>query len=71
MQENVENRFLVQVIDCPNCAHCVDLYTPIDKDSDTLKIARENQFKAIGGWVSEYWGNRQQQQSSTIVLNTK
>lgn len=28
------------LIDCPNCAHCVDLKTPLDTDADTLKQAR-------------------------------
>lgn len=35
-----------QIIDCPNCAHCVELYTPKDSDSHELKKAR---------WRIERW----------------
>lgn len=28
-------------IDCPDCAHCVDLYTPKESDAPELKKARE------------------------------
>jgi len=28
------------MIDCENCAHCVDFTTPNDKDSANLKKAR-------------------------------
>ena len=35
-----------QVIDCVDCAHCVELYTPKDSDSHELKKAR---------WRIERW----------------
>lgn len=30
-----------QVVDCDDCAHCVELYTPKDSDAPTLKAARQ------------------------------
>ena len=38
-----------QVVDCEDCAHCVELYTPTDDDADTLKAAR----KRIETWLEK------------------
>jgi len=38
-----------QIVDCENCAHCVELYTPKDSDAQTLKDAR----KRIENWLDK------------------
>jgi hypothetical protein len=54
--QHTENRDLVaRVIDCPNCAHCVDLYTPEFSDADSLKKARDEQYLTISEWIANYW----------------
>lgn len=40
------------LIDCNNCAHCVDLHTPSEDDSPPLKIARSKILKTITKWLT-------------------
>jgi len=40
------------LIDCDDCAHCVDLYTPKDSDAQTLKDAREQISSKIAEFLS-------------------
>jgi len=40
------------LIDCENCAHCVDLKTPTDSDADSLKNGREDAYKQLDAWYN-------------------
>mmetsp|Transcript_3372 Transcript_3372/g.2333 ORF Transcript_3372/g.2333 Transcript_3372/m.2333 type:complete len:148 (+) Transcript_3372:972-1415(+) len=40
-------------IDCDNCAHCVDLGSPKDSDSEALTKAREEIYDQILLWLDE------------------
>lgn len=40
---------VVRVSDCPNCGHCVELYTPSDDDSAELQQTRQ----MIADWVAD------------------
>lgn len=55
MQSSNNAGYVVRVIDCPNCAHCVDLYTPSFNDAESLKKARDEQYLTISDWVADYW----------------
>lgn len=39
-------------IDCPDCGHCVELYTPTDNDAQTLKDARSQIINFINDLLS-------------------
>jgi len=39
------------VIDCDDCAHCVDLHDETDDDADDLKATRSQQRKHINRWL--------------------
>lgn len=49
-----------QVVDCDDCAHCVELYTPKDTDSPALKQARNK----IDKWLD----NILKPQSSQTIM---
>mmetsp|Transcript_15867 Transcript_15867/g.29059 ORF Transcript_15867/g.29059 Transcript_15867/m.29059 type:complete len:449 (-) Transcript_15867:27-1373(-) len=40
------------LINCQNCGHCVDLYTPTDQDSSQLNYARSMIITYIQKWLS-------------------
>lgn len=44
LQHTTNKDLLARVIDCPNCAHCVDLHTPLPSDADSLKKARDDEY---------------------------
>lgn len=46
------------LIDCDNCAHCVELYTEKLEDSDILKNARKEIEERMDSWIEEYWRNK-------------
>ena len=68
MQSSNNADYVVRVIDCPNCAHCVDLYTPSFSDADALKKARDEQFLTISDWVAEYWREFQRESIEKMLL---
>lgn len=39
------------VVDCPNCGHCVDLYTEKDSDAEDLKRTRKEIREHIKKWI--------------------
>lgn len=41
-----------QVVDCPLCGHCVDLYTPTDSDPATLVAEREVVKGLVAQWLN-------------------
>ena len=53
------------LIDCDNCAHCVELYTEKEEDSDILKNARTEIEERMSSWIEEYWRNK------VVVVETK
>lgn len=55
MQQTDSEDIIARVIDCPNCAHCIDLYTPELDDPTSLKKIREEEYLTITGWINEYW----------------
>lgn len=55
MQQTDSEDIIARVIDCSNCAHCIDLYTPELDDPTSLKKIREEEFLTITGWINEYW----------------
>lgn len=44
-------------IDCPDCGHCVDLYTPTDQDAVSLKMARDKIRTTIGQWIANHYSS--------------
>jgi hypothetical protein len=68
MQTSKNPDYVVRVIDCPNCAHCVDLRTPSFNDADALKKARDEQFLTISDWVAEYWRELQRKNIEMVLL---
>ena len=40
---------------CEQCAHCVELYTPNEKDSDELKEARLEIECNFARWIGEHY----------------
>lgn len=45
----------VYEIQCDNCAHCVELYTPSEKDSKNLKFARTMIVGLFDKWIGDHW----------------
>jgi len=45
------------LLECENCAHCVELYTPNEKDSFELKQARLEIELSFARWLEEYYSN--------------
>lgn len=41
------------LIDCPQCAHCIDLHTPLPTDPPTLSAARDYVSKQVAQWLLE------------------
>jgi hypothetical protein len=39
------------VVDCDNCAHCVELYTPKESDAEDLKKTREEIKAHVSEWL--------------------
>jgi len=56
-----------QVVDCENCAHCVELYTPKDSDSNKLKHAR----RRISEWLDRILHHRGSQVEQAIKQATQ
>ena len=50
-----QGNIIARVANCPDCAHCVDLYTPTSSDSNELKKIRDEQYLTIQQWIEEYW----------------
>jgi hypothetical protein len=68
--QHTENRDLVaRVIDCEDCAHCVDLYTPEFGDADNLKKARDEQYLTISEWINDYWMSLSRYNLEKLLLN--
>jgi hypothetical protein len=40
-------------IKCDDCAHCIDLHTPMDSDPQDLKDARADVYATIKRWLKE------------------
>ena len=68
MQQTDSQDIIPRVIDCPNCAHCVDLYTPELDDPTSLKKVREEEFLTITGWINEYWRQLERRQFEQLLL---
>lgn len=47
------------LIDCDNCAHCVELYTEKEGDSEVLKNARKEIEERMDSWIEEYWRRKE------------
>jgi hypothetical protein len=60
---------VTRVIDCDDCAHCVDLYTPELSDADTLKRAREEQASRMAEWVNSYWQDVRRAQLEQMLMS--
>ena len=43
------------LLECEQCAHCVELYTPSEKDSRELKLARLEIEAYFAKWLREYY----------------
>lgn len=41
-----------QVVDCPLCGHCVDLYTPTDADPAPLQAERDIVKGLVAEWLA-------------------
>jgi hypothetical protein len=50
-----QGNIIARVANCSDCAHCVDLYTPLSTDSNELKKIRDEQYLTIQQWIEEYW----------------
>lgn len=54
MLNSTRKEIIAMEIDCDDCAHCVDLYTPKDSDAPQLKHARKVEVQEISRWIKEY-----------------
>ena len=52
-----------QVVDCEDCAHCVELYTPKDTDAPVLKQAR----KRIETWLENILKSDEEKEIKLII----
>ena len=43
------------LINCTDCAHCVDLYNPTPNDSPQLKLSRNIEVFYFSTWLQDYW----------------
>lgn len=43
------------LLQCEQCAHCVELYTPRDSDSNELKQARLKIERSFGKWIHDHY----------------
>ena len=68
MQKTDSAGLIARVIDCPNCAHCVDLYTPELDDPISLKKAREEESLTITGWANAYWNQLERQRFEQLLF---
>jgi len=46
---------IVYELDCNNCAHCVELYTPKEEDAPVLKKARKEITHYFDRWIFKHW----------------
>lgn len=40
------------LIDCADCAHCIDLHVPSKDDADSLKNGRADAYKQLDVWYN-------------------
>ncbi len=52
LQQSKKPEIYAKVINCDNCAHCVDLRAPTDHDSQDLTNTRTYQMNSIKSWIS-------------------
>ena len=51
-----------KMIDCKDCAHCVDLRAPnAKKDDPILTNTRSFQLSSIKKWIQDYWNKNKNQ----------
>lgn len=43
------------LLECEDCGHCVELYTPSENDSDELKMVRIEIERLFEQWIDEHW----------------
>ena len=55
LQKSKKPDIYTKVIDCDNCAHCVDLHAPSERDAQDLTDTRAYELKSIKGWIASYW----------------
>lgn len=60
-----QGKITAEVADCPDCAHCVELYTPTTTDSSHLTSIRNKQELEIKTWIDTYWKEHKNQTQPT------
>lgn len=55
LQKSKKSDVYAHVIQCNDCAHCVDLHAPNKNDAKDLTDTRTYELDNIKRWISEYW----------------
>lgn len=54
VRESYDESVKSVIVDCDDCAHCVDLLQPSDSDPPELKSVREQIENSIATWINYY-----------------
>lgn len=52
------------LVDCENCAHCVELYTPNETDAPILKATRTKIVNHFAKWIKDHYKNLSNSEST-------
>ncbi|EAR93700.2 serine carboxypeptidase S28 family protein (macronuclear) [Tetrahymena thermophila SB210] len=58
------------LIDCDDCAHCVDLYTPKETDALVLKQTREKIVEHFSQWIKEHYDSLEKSNQNLNITKT-
>ena len=53
------------MIDCENCAHCIDIHKPLETDAQSLVDARKNTQDQISQWMG--WSTEEKEEKDTFM----
>ena len=66
LRESKNKNIYAHVIDCDDCAHCVDLRGSKSTDAKDLTATRAIEMQSVKGWIQDYWNSKAKANIETL-----